>query len=196
MAKVLRVFDLDDTLVKTDSHIYIQHKNGTESKLTPAEYATYEYEDGDHADFRDFNTLLKSPKIIHKNVSLLKRMMAKPHKKVTILTARSLAYPIRKFFKDEFNMDVDVVALGSNNPKDKSDWIEKHIKSGYTDIAVVDDSYKNIKAFRLLKYKYPNITMKIVHQKENGKSEIVECVCDDTFLSEYVSELFKNELSS
>ena len=38
-------------------------------------------------------------------------MLNNPNKKVTILTARKLAYPIRKFFKDEFGMDVYVVAL-------------------------------------------------------------------------------------
>lgn len=194
MAKVLRVFDLDDTLLKTDSHIYIKHKDGGESKLTPAEYATYEYEDGDSADFRNFNTLLKSPKLIHKNVTLLKRMIDKPHKKVTILTARLLAYPIRKFFKDEFGMDVDVVALGSNNPKDKSDWIEKHIRDGYTDIAVIDDSLKNVIAFRTLKRKYPHIKFNIVHQKENGKSEIVETTYKDS-LDNYISELFRKKLN-
>ena len=34
-AKKLRVFDFDDTLVKTNSHIYITHKDGKKSKLTP-----------------------------------------------------------------------------------------------------------------------------------------------------------------
>lgn len=194
MAKVLRVFDFDDVLAKTNSYIYVKHKDGSESKLTPAQYAKYEYKDGDNADFRDFNTLLKSPKIIHNNVTLLKRMMDKPHKKVTILTARLLAYPIRKFFKDEFNMDVYVVALGSNNPKDKSDWIEKQILNGYSDIAVIDDSPKNINVFVELKRKYPHIKFKIVHQKENGKSEIVETTYEDS-LVDYISELFRKKLN-
>jgi hypothetical protein len=40
--KKLRVFDFDDTLVKTKSHIYVKHGDGKESKLTPGEYAIYE----------------------------------------------------------------------------------------------------------------------------------------------------------
>jgi hypothetical protein len=55
---------------------------------------------------------------------------------------------------------VYVVALGSNNPKDKSDWIEMHIKKVYTDIAFMDDSSKNIKAVDTLKSKYPDVRIK------------------------------------
>lgn len=191
MAKVLRVFDFDDSLATTDSHIYIKHKNGTESKLTPGEYATYEYKDGDHADFRDFNTLLKSPKAIKKNVELLRRMLNKPHKKVTILTARALGYPIKKFFKDEFGMDVYVVALASNNPKDKADWIEKHIKKGYKDIAFMDDSAKNIRAVDVLKRKYPDVRLKTVHVTDHMNESEYE-----RFLEEYNEELFKVKLNN
>ncbi len=37
-SKKLRVFDFDDTLVKTNSFIYVKHGDGKESKLTPGEY--------------------------------------------------------------------------------------------------------------------------------------------------------------
>jgi phosphoserine phosphatase len=33
--KKLRIFDFDDTLVTTTSFIYVTHKNGKSSKLTP-----------------------------------------------------------------------------------------------------------------------------------------------------------------
>ena len=158
--KVLRVFDFDDTLATTVSYIYVKHKDGTESKLDPAQYAKYDAKPGDKYDFRDFNRKLNNPKVIKKNFKLLQRMLDNPQKKVTILTARKLAFPIRKFFKDEYGMDVYVVALGSNNPKDKADWIEKHIKKGYTDIAFMDDSSKNIKAVDTLKSKYPDVRIK------------------------------------
>jgi phosphoglycolate phosphatase-like HAD superfamily hydrolase len=39
-SKKLRVFDFDDTLVKTTSFIYVTN-NGKKSKLTPGEYAVY-----------------------------------------------------------------------------------------------------------------------------------------------------------
>ena len=174
--RILRVFDFDDTLAKSTSFIYVKHKDGSESKLDPAQYAKYNAKSTDVFDFRDFNRLLNKPKIIKKNFNLLQKMLNNPNKKVTILTARKLAYPIRKFFKDQFGMDVYVVALGSNNPKDKSDWIEKHIKKGYTDIAFMDDSSKNIRAVDKLKSKYPDVRIKTHLVREHIDEEVQKYV--------------------
>ena len=165
--RTLRVFDFDDTLATTVSYIYVKHKDGKETKLTPGEYAVYKVKSGDKYDFSDFNKMLNKPKVIKKNFDLLQRMLSNPEKKVTILTARKLAFPIRKYLKDTFGMDVYVVALGSNNPKDKADWIEKHIKTGYTDIAFMDDSKKNIEAVDRLKSKYPDVVIKTQWIKES-----------------------------
>jgi hypothetical protein len=164
--RTLRVFDWDDTLATTVSYIYVKHKDGKETKLTPGEYAVYKVKSGDEYDFSDFNKMLNKPAIIKKNFDLLQRMLSNPEKKVTILTARKLAFPIRKYLKDTFGMDVYVVALGSNNPKDKADWIEKHIKTGYNSIAFMDDSKKNIDAVDKLKIKYPDVEIetKWVHE--------------------------------
>ena len=174
--KVLRVFDWDDTLGKSTSYIYVKHKDGKETKLDPAEYAVYNEKPGDSFDFRDFNRMLNNPKIIEKNFKLLQRMLDNPQKKVTILTARKLAFPVRKYLKDTFGMDVYVVALGSNNPQDKADWIEKHIKTGYTDIAFMDDSRKNIQAVDALKSKYPNIRIKTHLVTEHIDDEVQKYV--------------------
>jgi len=174
--RILRVFDFDDTLAKSDAFIYVKHKDGSESKLDPAQYAKYNSKTTDVFDFRDFNKMLNNPKLIKKNFKLLQKMLDNPNKKVTILTARKLAYPVTKFFKDEFGMDVYVVALGSNNPKDKSDWIEKHIKKGYQDIAFMDDSSKNIRAVDKLKSKYPDVRIKTHLVKEHIDEEVQKYV--------------------
>ena len=47
MAKKLRVFDFDDTLAKTRSFVYVTHGDGSESELTPAEFALYQKKEGD-----------------------------------------------------------------------------------------------------------------------------------------------------
>lgn len=174
--KVLRVFDWDDTLAKSTSFIYVNHKDGKQTKLDPAEYAVYKEKSGDEYDFKDFNRMMNNPKVIEKNFKLLQRMLDNPQKKVTILTARKLAFPVRKYLKDTFGMNVYVVALGSNNPKDKADWIEKHIKKGYTDIAFMDDSAKNIKAVDKLKSKYPEIRIKTHLVKEHIELEVEKYV--------------------
>ena len=185
MAKVLRVFDLDDTLVKTKSYIYVKHKDGTETTLSPEEYAKYDAKPGDEYDFRDFNRMLNKPQVIKKNFKLLQRMLKNPSKKVTILTARKLGFPIRKFFKDEYGLDVYPVALASNNPQDKADWIEKHIKKGYTDIAFMDDSIKNVRAVGNLQKKYPDVRIKSVlaveHLSSDEKTQLIENYLSDTF---------------
>ena len=183
MAKVLRVFDLDDTLVKTQSYIYVKHKDGTETTLSPEEYAKYDAKPGDEYDFRDFNRMLNKPQLIKKNFKLLQRMLTSSDKKVTILTARKLAFPIRYWFKKELGLDVYVVGLGNNDPKAKADWIEKHIEKGYTDIAFMDDSIKNVKAVGNLQNKYPDVRIKSVlaveHLSQDETRELLENYISD-----------------
>lgn len=159
--KKLRVFDFDDTLVKTSSYIYVKHKDGKESKLTPGQYAVYKERPGDEFDFRDFEKV-KNPKIIKGYFQLLKNMAATSDRAVYILTARSAYKPVYDFIKDSGIKDVFVVALGDNNPETKADWIEREMKNqGYDNIYFVDDSPKNVDAVRKRLNKYPNIRKKV-----------------------------------
>ena len=83
--KKLRVFDFDDTLVKTKSNIYVKNKDGKESKLTPGEYAVYEPKDGDKFDFSDFESV-KRPQEIKGVTRLLKNILRVGGSDVVILT--------------------------------------------------------------------------------------------------------------
>jgi hypothetical protein len=65
--KALRVFDFDDTLAKSTSFIYVNHKDGKQTKLDPSEYAVYKEKSGDEFDFKDFNRMMNNPKVIKKN---------------------------------------------------------------------------------------------------------------------------------
>jgi HAD superfamily hydrolase (TIGR01509 family) len=148
-AKKLRVFDFDDTLVQTTSHIYVTHKDGKESKLTPGQYAIYKEKPGDKFDFRDFESVINPIEI--KAITKVLRDMLKGsgERGVFILTARSAWKPIKNYLKDIGIRGVHVIALASNNPKDKSDWIEQQIDSeGYDDIYFIDDSKKNVDAVK------------------------------------------------
>jgi predicted DNA-binding antitoxin AbrB/MazE fold protein len=165
--KKLRVFDFDDTLVKTKSHIYITDKDGKKSKLTPGEYAVYEPKDGDNYDFSDFEQV-KQPQEIKGVTKLLKTVArAEGERKVVILTARSAYKPVKEYLKDIGLEGIYVVALASNDPQHKADWIEDKIKKGYNDVFFIDDSHKNITAVNKLKDKYPNIKMKVSHVKHD-----------------------------
>ena len=72
--KKLRIFDFDDTLVKTNSFIYVTHKDGKTSKLSPGEYAVYTPKQGDKFDFSDFDNV-NQPEQIMGYTKLLKRFV-------------------------------------------------------------------------------------------------------------------------
>ncbi len=163
-SKKLRVYDFDDTLVKTNSFIYVTHKDGKTSKLTPGQYAIYKEQPGDEFDYRDFQQVT-NPQIIKGYVELLRRMVnSGGSREVFILTARSAERPVSQFIKDLGIKGVTVVALGDNNPEKKADWIEDKVKDGFDDIFFVDDSPKNIDAVRKRLSNY-NIKKKIQQVK-------------------------------
>ena len=158
-SRMLSVFDFDDTLAKSDSWIYVM-KNGKEvDKLDPAEFAMHRgLKKGEEYDFKDFDKPIQNPRLIKKNVDLLRKQLKKGGRKVTILTARRLGAPISHFFRT-IGINPYVVPLGSGNPQDKADYIEKEIQKGYDPIYFMDDSPKNIKAIDALKKKYPSVTL-------------------------------------
>ena len=164
--KTLSIFDFDDTLATADAWIYIKHKNGKESKLDPAEFAVYKQKEGDEFDFKDFDSMLKDPKVIKKNFQLLVKQIDKARKttgrKVTILTARRLGFPVKHFLKT-MGIDAYVVPVGSSDPKVKAKWVERQINKGYDTIYFMDDSRKNIYVMKDMLKKYPHVKNKIVH---------------------------------
>ena len=163
-SKKLRIFDFDDTLVKTNSFIYVTHKDGKTSKLTPGEYAVYKERPGDKFDFKDFQQVT-NPQLIKGYVELLRRMVnSGGSREVYILTARAAERPVSQFIKDLGISGVKVIALGDNNPEKKADWIEDRVKEGYDDVFFVDDSPKNIDAVRRRLKNY-NIKQKIQQVK-------------------------------
>lgn len=163
--KKLRVFDFDDTLVRTTSHIYIKHGDGKESKLTPGEYAVYEPKPDDQFDFSDFQKV-NQPQEIKGITKLLKRIVSKEgERKVVILTARAAYKPIKEYLKDIGLEGIYVVALADADPQKKADWIEDKIKKGYNDVFFIDDSQKNVAAVGGLKKKYPDIKIRVQQVK-------------------------------
>jgi hypothetical protein len=160
--KKLRIFDFDDTLVKTKSNIYIKHKDGKDSKLTPGEYAIYEPKEGDKFDFSDFEKV-KQPQEIKGVTRLLKNIVRVGGSEIVILTARSAYKPIKDYLSDIGLDKLYVVALADSDPQKKADWIEGKIKDGVQDVFFIDDSHKNVAAVKALSKKYPNISLKVRH---------------------------------
>lgn len=154
--KKLRVFDFDDTLVRTRSMIHVTSSHGDRFDLTPAEYAIYTKNPGDVFDYSDFSGLI-DPQQIRWTFDILRRIVAKGGETV-ILTARAEGNPIRKFLADTGLPELEVVALGDSNPLKKSDYIARRIEDdGFTHVEFFDDSYKNVEAVRSLQPQYPDV---------------------------------------
>ena len=156
--KKLRVFDFDDTLVKSNSKVYVINK-GKKKTLTTGQFAIYKQKSGDEFDFSDFDKVIE-PKQIKSMFKVFKNIYkASGSRRLTILTARASYKPVRQFLKDVGYNDVYVVALGNANPQKKSNWVKSQIEKGYDDILFFDDSNKNIKAVKALGKKYPSIKL-------------------------------------
>jgi FMN phosphatase YigB (HAD superfamily) len=172
----LRVFDMDDTLLTTSSMVIVRDDSGNEiKKLTPAEYAVYDKQSGEHMDYEEFKTL-KDPTPIENAMESFKRIYNKglgEHRKLAILTARGeAAKPEIKMFLQKMNLDpnkVEVITIGDSDPLKKKEWIESQIIAGYNDIAFFDDSGKNRVAVNTLKEEYPKINLYIDEQPAPSK---------------------------
>ena len=171
--KKLRVFDFDDTLVKTNSFIYVTHADGKKLKLNPGQYAIYEPKAGDTFDYSDFHKVTE-PKLIKGYFELLKRMSkAESGRTIYILTARTAYKPVYDFIRSLGVRNVMVVALADSNPEKKADWIEAKVRDeGYDDVFFVDDSVKNVDAVRKRLKLYPNIKQKIQHIKSKEQKTV------------------------
>ena len=161
--KTLHVYDFDDTLATSEALIYVHKRDGTKLTLTPEEFAVYEEQNGDQFDFTDFSRILRNAKPINRNIRLIQQSLKNPSVKTTILTARAISFPVRHFFKTTFGVEPYVVAVGSSDPMKKANWIENHIRKGYSNVFFTDDSLKNLAAVDKLKTKYPeaNIITKV-----------------------------------
>ena len=167
-SKKLRVFDFDDTLVFTNSYIYVKTIDGREKKLTPGEYALYDEKPGEEYDFRDFYSV-QEPQELKKITKVLKRIINKNKGEgVFILTARPQAVDkhVQRYLKDiGINQRIPVTGLQNNDPKAKSDWIENKIDNeGYDDVYFADDSIKNVNAVKKM-LRTKNIKWRVQHIK-------------------------------
>jgi len=168
-SRKLRVFDFDDTLVKTKSLIHVTSASGEEFDLTPGEYAVYEPSPGDEFDYSDFSRLVDPEEIVWTG-RVLRRILAKGGE-VVILTARSAQGPVHQFLEEAGLPPLEVIALADSDPLKKSAYIEARLVSGEIDfVEFFDDSYKNVEAVRALGPKYPGV--KIVARHVTHKTGI------------------------
>ena len=172
--KKLRVFDFDDTLVRTNSFVRLRKPGGEQVRMTPAEYALYSPMPDDDLDFEDFKTL-KNPTEISWTLNIL-RSVVRTGGDAIILTARGdEAKPhIEEFLRSVGVPGIEVVTLGDSNPMMKAAHVAARIEEfGYNFVEFFDDSVKNVHAVeRMIANRYPGVTVKarhVVHRSEGHR---------------------------
>jgi len=161
LRKILFAFDLDDTLIRTQSNIIVRNGDQVQT-LSPAEYAIYEPQPGDEFDFSQFKGLTK-PEIIKDTFELFSKVLKSSSKlanaETIILTARtpSITSDLQKFLDSRSLPGVKLYAVGSSDPQKKAEVIQKFIDQGYDTIRFYDDSPKNVAAVKALKSTNPEV---------------------------------------
>jgi len=178
MRKKIVVFDVDDSLVVTESKIYITNTlTGDKFGLTTSEFATYKHTPHDMFDFSDFRNvnLLKAGRLIEWVFNILKRSIEKQIP-VGIITARDNSNLIIDFLEhNDVRIDhryifavnePDKGFVGKNTADRKKEAFIKLIEIGFTDFIFYDDDENNINIAKTVPINFPNITMKTYHIKD------------------------------
>lgn len=174
--KILFAFDLDDTLIRTQSNIVVRNGDKVQ-KLSPAEYAIYEPKPGDEFDFSEFQGIT-NPVIIKDTFELFSKVLKSTNKLINaetiILTARTPAITsdLQKFLDAQGLKGVELYAVGSSDPGKKAEVIQSFIDQGYNTIRFYDDSPKNVAAVKALKASNPKVDI----QAKLIKHELAESV--------------------
>lgn len=182
--KILYAFDLDDTLITSNSKVIINHPDKETQQLTPAEYAVYEPQPGDEPDFREF-TNLKDPKTIKDNFKLFSQILNKssqlPGAKTIILTARQpeISTDVEAFLKKYNLPQVKLHAVNSSDPNEKLKVIEDYISQGFNKIRFYDDSPKNVAIIRSIDKPGVDVISKLVKHGPLSEGFLNEAIVGD-----------------
>ena len=146
------IIDFDDTLATSNSKIIVNFTDGTQQKITPAEFAEQaselELQDATF-DFREFNEVKGGKKgpFLGKALSLQKKFGSKD---MFVLTARpqAAAPAIHKFLEGVgLNIPLEnITGLEDGTPQAKAQHIVKMAADGYNNFLFADDAIKNVKA--------------------------------------------------
>jgi hypothetical protein len=121
-SRKLRIFDFDDTLVKSNSRVKVTDKNGNERWLSAGEYAVYTQKPEDNMDFSEFKKVI-DPKEIKAVTKILRNFYkANGNRTITILTARGVVQPIQDFMRDIGIERINIVAVDSSDPNSTFQW--------------------------------------------------------------------------
>tara|TARA_A100001015_G_scaffold60432_1_gene66664 strand:- start:1357 stop:1932 length:576 start_codon:yes stop_codon:yes gene_type:complete len=143
----LYIFDFDDTLAMTNSHVRIIGKDGLlKHRLNSRAFAKYRHRPGENLDFSEFNTATGT--LISDTVQEMESAISDYGVgNVFIVTARSEPRPVEMFLQSMGVSVPEVVATAGS--EGKATWLTKKLLSGnYKSVKVYEDCKKNISMLR------------------------------------------------
>tara|TARA_B100000683_G_scaffold266355_1_gene298500 strand:+ start:315 stop:881 length:567 start_codon:yes stop_codon:yes gene_type:complete len=146
----LHIFDFDDTLVSSESNVYITKASGEILTLSSEDYAKYTPEKGDRQNFKDFDKYPQNPEIIEPVFAELRSAIALDGASaVVILTARSNPGPVRAFLDANKIPKIDIVATGTSDPMAKARYVlDRVMKDDFDEVIVFEDNVRNLRTIR------------------------------------------------
>ena len=179
----LVIFDIDDTLVHTQTKVHVVKDNQVINSLNSHDFTHYKLQPGesfDFGDFRDAREFFEKSKPIIPMINQLKRDIATGNK-VVMVTARS-DFDDRELFLDTFRKygvdmsRVHVYRAGNMTQKVQTEEKKKIIirellnKELYTKAIMYDDAEPNLHAFISLKDEYPHTKFYAWHVSLDGEA--------------------------
>jgi len=169
----LTIFDIDDTLFKTNSRVHVKKDGKTVMKLSAAEFNEYKLKSGEEFDYHEFTSAQKFyqearpiRKILNKLRGILRNIKKRPGSKMIMLTARRNFDNKELFLKTfkKFGIDIDSIRIErAGNIKAKPETAKKMIVNKYLKgdkfkrVRLFDDHVGNLKSFLKLQDKYPQV---------------------------------------
>jgi hypothetical protein len=138
--KTLFIFDFDDTLALTNSHVVINDK----LRLNSREFAKYRAKPDDILDFSEFEDV-KSGSLIQSSIDAMESAITDHgFENVFIVTARAIAPPVKRFL-ESMNVTVPKI-IATSGSANKARWLVRTLyMKEYDKVMVYEDCKKNIK---------------------------------------------------
>ena len=179
----LVIFDIDDTLVHTQTKVHVIRDGRTVRSLNSHDFTHYKLKPGesfDFGDFQDAREFFTNARPIIPLMNQLKKDIATGNK-VVMVTARS-DFNDRELFLDTFRKygvdmsRVHVYRAGNIKQKiqteEKKKIIIRHLldQAPYTKAIMYDDAVPNLQSFVELKQEYPNTKFYAWHVSPEGEA--------------------------
>jgi pyrimidine deaminase RibD-like protein/FMN phosphatase YigB (HAD superfamily) len=182
-SRKLVIFDIDDTLVHTQTKVHVVSNGRVIKSLNSHDFTHYKLQPGEEFDFgafRDAKEFFTNAKPIIPMIDQLKHDIATGNK-VVMVTARA-DFNDRELFLDTFRKygvdmsKVHVYRAGNFVGKDSTEEKKKIIirnllnKASYSKAIMYDDAIPNLDAFVSLKEEYPDTKFYAWHVSLKGEA--------------------------